>query len=122
MTRGNRGGIVWTTPPEQLARNITAYGDKVLTAVYAVAEYCAQAIQDDAKQNAPWQDRTSNARKMLQGEVDKLAEDVIAIYLIHGMDYGKWLELCNGGKYKIVMPTLEAHYNRVMTMLRSVLR
>jgi len=116
-----RGGIVWTTPPEVLARNIEAYGDRMIKAVYAVAEYCAQAIQDDAKRNASWQDRTGNARLMLQGEVDKFSEEVVVIYLVHGMDYGKWLELANGGKYKIIMPTLEAHYNRVMAMLRSVL-
>ena len=117
----SRGGITWIVPPSTLVRNIEKYGDKVLVAVYEVAEYMAQKIEDYAKVNASWTDRTGNARKMLRGEVDKIAEDTVVIYLIQGMDYGKWLELCNGGKYAIVMKSLEAHYHEVMAMLRRLL-
>lgn len=117
----SRGGITWITPPSTLARNIEKYVDKVLVAVMAVAEYMAQKIEDYAKVNASWVDRTGNARKMLRGEVDKIAEDMVVIYLIQGMDYGKWLELCNGGKYAIVMKSLEAHYHEVMAMVRRLL-
>lgn len=116
-----RGGITWTIPPSTLARNIEEYGDKVLVAVHAVAEYMAQKIEDYAKVNAPWTDRSGNARNLLRGEVDKLAEDMVVIYLIQGVDYGKWLEICHGGKYAIVMKSLEAHYHEAMAMLRRLL-
>ena len=116
-----RGGITWIIPPERLAKNIEAYGDRVLVAIHAVAEYMAQRIEDYAKQNAVWVDRTGNARKLLRSEVDALANELVTIYLIQGVDYGKWLELANSGKYKIVMPALEAHYAETMAMLRRTL-
>ncbi len=116
-----RGGITWTTPPSAIARNAEKYGDKVLAAVQAVAEYMSQKIEDYAKVNAPWTDRSGNARKLLRGEVDRMAEDMVVIYLIQGVDYGKWLELCNGGKYAIIMKSLEAHYHEVMAMMRRLL-
>ncbi len=116
-----RGGITWITPPSTLARNIEEYGDKTLVAIQAVAEYMSQKIEDYAKVNAPWADRTGNARNLLRGEVDRIAEDMVVIYLIQGVTYGKYLELCHGGKYAIVMKSLEAHYHEAMAMLRRLL-
>jgi len=124
----SNSGIRWRTPPSELARSLEQYGDKVLTAVGAVAQYIATQMQDSAKANAPWEDRTGNARSGLFGtsEVD-YANKIVTIYLSHSasLDYGIWLELCgeNGlgaGKYAIVMQTMQAHYEPLMALLREV--
>lgn len=123
-------GIRWTRPPAELATAIEQYGDRALQAVAAVAQYVATAMQNDAQSNAPWEDRTSNARTGIFGtsEAD-FANQVVTIYLSHGatIDYGVWLELRGGsegspgsGKYAIIMRTMESHYEELMQMLRGI--
>lgn len=116
-----KAGITWTVSPETLARNIEKYGDRVMAAVKAVAEYADLNMVDYAKQNAPWEDRTGNARAAISGSVE-MANDIVTLYLYQGMDYGKWLELCNSGKYAIILPTLESHYNEVKRMLNDLFK
>lgn len=123
-------GIRWRTPPSELAKSLEDYGDRALTAVAAVAQYIATQMQDSAKSNAPWEDRTGNARSGLFGtsEMDA-AQKIVTIYLSHSatLDYGIWLELVGGsgggvadGRYAIIMPTMQAHYDQLMQMLREV--
>ena len=126
---GTKSGVRWETPPSALARAVEQYGDRVLTAVAAVAQYAATQMQNDAKANAPWTDRTANARTGLFGtsEAD-FARHVVTIYLSHGatIDYGIWLELAGGedgagaGKYAIIMRTMQAHYQDLMNMLNEI--
>jgi len=136
-------GIVWTRPPSALNPAIAAYGDKVTAAVIAVAKFIGAKAESYAKANAPWTDRTANARQGLfyavdaesggevsgsarlsgqESEAISAAKDVVALYLSHSMNYGVFLELSNAGRYKIIMPTLEAHYNELMQMLRGIFR
>jgi hypothetical protein len=61
-----------------------------------------------AKENAPWQDRTTNARSGLQGGVVQNSQHDWTLWLGHGDDiyYGIWLEVRWGGKFAIIQPTL----------------
>lgn len=115
-------GIRWVRPPSELATAVERYGDRVLRAVAAIAQYTATAMQNDAKANATWTDRTGNARTGLFGtsEAD-FAAKVVTIYLSHGatIDYGRWLELANSGRYAVIMRTMQAHYEPLMQMLRE---
>jgi hypothetical protein len=115
--------IRWVKPPEGLARAIEMYGDRVLVAVTAVAGRIATAMQNDARSGAPWTDRTGNARTGLFGTAERdVARKLVVIYLSHGadIDYGKWLELAHGGKYAIIMPTIEAHLPDVYADLQAI--
>ena len=118
-----KAGIRWTTPPSELATAIERYGDRVLTAVAAVAQRVATEMQNQAKADAPWTDRTGNARTGIFGtsEAD-FAAHVVTIYLSHGatIDYGIWLELANSGSYAVIMRTMEAHYESLMQLLREI--
>jgi len=114
-------GIVWIRPPSALARSIEQYGLKLRVAVKALADYFAQKMQDEARRNAPWQDRTGNARSGLAGLAEQAALDLMVIYLTHGVEYGKWLELANGGKYAIVVPTIQRNLPEIERMLQRLL-
>lgn len=135
MARGaSKSGIRWVKPPSELAAAVERYGDRVWQAVAAIAQYVATEMQNDAKQNAAWTDRTGNARTGLFGtsEAD-FARHVVTIYLSHGatINYGVWLELMGGsggggsdgspgsGRYAIIMRTMQAHYEPLMQMLRE---
>jgi hypothetical protein len=94
----------------------------VLTAVAGIAQYVATQMQNQAKADAPWTDRTGNARTGIFGtsEAD-FSSRVVTIYLSHGatIDYGIWLELANSGSYAVIMRTMESHYETLMQMLRE---
>lgn len=137
----------WVRPPTQMARRIEDYGDRVLVAVQAVAAYVGEQMQNQARANAPWQDRTGNARSGLLYAVDglglnpimgriqsvdmSLATDTVSVsgdrdhlvlLLGHTVFYGKWLEVSNGGRYAIVMSTVEANLGVLERALHRLLK
>ena len=141
-------GFKWVVAPsDELIPNIEKYGQKVLAAVQAVATYWGQSIQDQARLGAVWEDRTGNARgglffavdgfglAPLTGEVTPEAKremsdttvesgdaDTLIITLGHTVFYGKFLELSNGGRYGIVMSTIEKNLGELEALLRDIFR
>jgi len=115
-------GIRWSTPPSELATAIERYGDRVLTAVAGIAQYVATQMQNQAKADAPWTDRTGNARTGIFGtsEAD-FSSRIVTIYLSHSatLTYPLFLEIGNSGKYAVIMRTMESHYEPLMQMLRE---
>lgn len=71
-----------------------------------VFEEYAQQILADARANAPWQDRTGDARAGLGVEVTSSLSSV-QLTLYHSVEYGQWLETIQGGNFAVIMPTLE---------------
>lgn len=120
-----RTGVRWVRPPDHLARAVALYGERVLQAVGMVAERIATVMQNDARQSAPWTDRTGNARSGLFGAAERdVAQKMVVIYLSHGpdIDYGKWLELAHGGRYAILLKTLEKHLPQIKAELDAIFR
>jgi hypothetical protein len=138
-------GFQWVISPEVIAKGLDDYGEKALVALQAVASYWGQSIQDEARQNAVWEDRTGNARgglffavdgfglNPLMGEVTPEAKsemsdvavesgdrDTLIITLAHTVFYGKYLETSNGGTYAIVMSTIEKNLGSLERMVQEV--
>lgn len=59
-----------------------------------------------AKEQAPWEDRTGDARAGLDTHVQWVG-DTIVWELFHTVSYGLYLETRWNGKYSVIMPTLE---------------
>lgn len=87
---------------------IIDWHSKLLQGVERGAENLAQAMEDYAKANRPWTDRTTDAREGLQAHVVNESGGRYSIWLGHGadVDYGIWLEVRWGGKFAIILPTL----------------
>jgi len=114
-----KGQVVWRGQVE-LGQNCIVYGNKVIEACKAVLDYFQPIVESFAKQNAKWTDRTSNARQSLHSWVDQLSQDVVALYLSHGMWYGVFLEAKYAGRYAIIWPTLQAHIEPIQQMLKGI--
>ena len=116
-------GFRWVTPPNVLSRNIQKYGDRVMTAVLAIGKYIATQAQNDMRTNALWQDRSGNARSGLFSLAEQAASDIVIIYLSHGhtIEYGIHLELDHGGRYAIIVPTMEKNFPEIKKMLNDLL-
>jgi hypothetical protein len=114
-------GIRWIRSPQVLVDALDGYQRRLIAAVAELAHYFEPKLEAYAKANAPWTDRTGTARQTLFTATE-IAKDMVTLYLSHGMEYGKFLELCNSGRYAIVMPTLEAHYGPIKAALDDLLR
>lgn len=140
-----QSGFQWVVSPKVIAKGLDDYGEKALVAIQAAANYWGQSIQDEARQNAVWEDRTGNARgglffavdgfglSSITGEVTSEAKslmsdvtiesgskDTLIITLGHSVFYGKFLEISNGGKYAIVMSTIEKNLANLERMVQEV--
>lgn len=114
--------FVWIIPPSSLQAGLVAWGGKVIAAVKAVADYIATQAQNDMRTNAPWVDRTGNARSALFSYAEMASKDVVSIFLSHGsaIYYGRYLELNYAGKYAIIVPTLQRILPQLEAMLKKI--
>lgn len=101
--------------------NLKAFGKRVHAGIIATADRRAGIMQDDARRGAPWTDRTGNARQGLFGTVDA-GDKRISIILAHTMSYGVFLELANGGKYQIILPTVASNVKPLLEDLKAIFR
>jgi hypothetical protein len=82
----------------------------------AFTEGFAREVENYAKEHAPWQDRTGEARQGLTA-IGKQRLVYYEIELFHTVEYGVWLEVRWNGKYAIIEPTLEVMGPRLMASL-----
>lgn len=87
-------------------------GENILRETKDKAEDFVPEVEQYAKQNAPWEDRTGDARAGLTAEVTVEAEEVV-LSLEHGAEYGLYLETIQSGRFAIIMPTLEVFAPRL---------
>lgn len=101
--------------------------DKLQRALYGVCKFWDGPVEEHMKHNAPWTDRTTNARNGLSATAQKSANSVaastFAIVLSHSVDYGIYLETkpTNEGGRPIIMPTIEMYAPKVMKTLSKIL-
>lgn len=92
---------------QEVVRNLRDWAERRRAAVVALAQDWAGELEGRAKQDAPWTDRTGNARSGLRGET-VVSRNQVKIALAHSVEYGVYLELANDGRYAILKPTLDA--------------
>jgi hypothetical protein len=120
---GGGWGFAWQGLSE-VADNMEAYGIK-FTGDGPLRQKI-EALKDEmvawAKDNAPWKDRTTDAREGLQGAVVWSDATHFTIFLGHGKDiyYGIWLEVRWGGKYAIVLPTIHHFAPQIGDKIRTM--
>lgn len=115
-----KSGLVWTD--KSLFRGVKAAAPAFATIIPKVMEYEATDAQNFMRTNAPWTDRTANARQGLFARYAGQNEDGLhTMVLYHTMPYGIWLEVKWAGKYKIIMPATEQAGRNVMKSLTGAL-
>lgn len=91
---------------------------KAALALFADTE--ALRMEGEAKRNAPWVDRTANARNSLQGDAGWRGRKLV-IRLSGNMDYSVFLELANDKKYAIIYPTIQKHAPAILRAYKKVI-
>ena len=120
-------GLKWQQPPNKVwPAGADAYVLAVRRGVHGVCQKWAAILETEMKQNAPWQDKSSNARQTLYTAVEPPTAaqiaDMIELILSHGVTYGIFLELKNAGKFAIINPTLDQAAPRIWADIRGLFR
>lgn len=118
--RGTSVQVQWEM--RGLESGLTSYSQRAQDIPYEICRFFAPQVEAEAKQNAEWIDRTGNARQSLRAQALEIKAGAAALLLIHGMPYGRYLELSFQGRYAIIGPTLESYYPRVKQMMRDVVK
>ena len=90
-----------------VAQNLGEMSERLKTQLQVLGQATGQKIQEYAKENAPWTDRTGDARQRLKYN-SEINENGLTISIFHQMEYGIYLELCNNEKYAILKNSRDA--------------
>jgi hypothetical protein len=113
----------WQITPEQAFMPLYAqYAEELEAEIVALCERLADEITEYMKENAPWQDRTGEARASLYTLVEHEARQMVSILLSHGslIPYGVYLELSYGGQYAIIAPTIDWYGPRLFHEVQAI--
>jgi hypothetical protein len=112
--------VIWDRSTKQLGENIRTGPAKVHKAAVITAHRMAPEVESYMKTNAPWTDRTGNARNGLAARAYESGDEV-GIVLYHQVSYGIWLEVRWSGKYAIINPTIDVMGPKVMQSFEGLL-
>ena len=90
-----------------LLRNLETMTKRAPIAVNMYANTAAKKLEKDAKQRAPWTDRTGQARQRLTAYVTEIQPGICEITVAHGVYYGVFLELAHEKRFATIMPTIQ---------------
>jgi hypothetical protein len=87
-----------------------------------VAVRQAEEMEDWAKENAPWTDRTGAARDGLKGWVDYRSGPIGTIVLQHDpeVEHAIWLELSYQGRWSILQPAKDYWEPRIRRSMQNL--
>lgn len=105
----------------ELTAGIRNLPPKINSAIAAVVDAYAVQGENEMRKNAPWHDRTGEARNGLHCRVSHVAGRHTVTFA-HGVSYGIWLEVRWAGRYAIVGPTIQRTSGLLMRDLRWLMR
>lgn len=114
-----KAGFVWKGGT--LEANVKSGRERTEKAIVAAVEAGSTFGENFARKNAPWTDRTSNARTTLFTTTEHEPYKRHRIIVAHGQPYGIWLEVRWAGRYRVIVPTIEATGRKTMTLLTGLM-
>lgn len=105
----------------ELALSDKKIDDRVRKIIAGQFMYASDEATRWAKENAPWTDRTGNARAGLHsGVAEGLQRDFFELYIAHSVFYGIYLETRFNGKYAVINPTIIHIGAKIMERMNHV--
>lgn len=104
----------------ELDRNLRNFDDRARAAISKAMIFQAARDENYMRTHAKWTDRTTNARNGLFATVFHESPSSWLLVLSHGVEYGIWLEVSNGGQYAIVRPAWLRSHKQTMLLLSKL--
>ncbi len=102
---------------EQLTKALTDMGGHLVPVLEAGLSAVADSMEADAKRDAPWTDRTGNARRTMTGFVTCEDDSTLVVGVAGHMHYSPDLELRHGRRFAVLVPTVDRY---APTILQAV--
>ncbi len=93
--------------------NFSAVEKRIRAAIGLYGDTAAKKMEAEAKENRPWQDRTSQAKNRMLGSFDWRGDEAV-ITLSGNVDYHVYLELGYGKRYSILVPTIHNNASEIL--------
>lgn len=106
---------------DKVIANMREWERRTRAALFALGQHYGSKMQSEAQQEAPWKDRTGDARKGLFGEAME-DEDKLRVRISHSMEYGVYLELAHSQKYAILEPVAKRNAPEFIRDAQEVIR
>lgn len=104
---------------DTLTPGLKRFPDELDRRLAAAVEYWTPVTEGYARMNAPWTDRTGNARNGLRAEPFHDQGRAHGVQLSHSVPYGIWLEVRHEGRFAIIVPTIKVQGRALMQFIRS---
>ena len=104
----------------EVVNNIEILDDRLHTATLVICDTVARQMENYAKNNRRWTDRTTNARRGLRGSAYWQDSQNIVTAVMHSVNYGVWLELAHNKKYAILEESVRANIEELNRALATL--
>lgn len=104
-----------------LSPGLTAFPNRLKDALFDVMKFHEPRVASYMRDNAPWTDRTGNARGGLAAKAYRVGDN-FGIVAFGQMPYQIWLEIANNGRYRIIQPTILNQGAAVMRTVSKLMR
>lgn len=104
-----------------LIRGVAQLDRRLDNAVAGVVKQRSHIAVGWMKENAPWTDRTGNARSGLSAETEHVPMVRHTIHLFHRVPYGIWLEVRWAGRYAVIIPALVDQSVKMMVTMTKLM-
>lgn len=109
VSRSKAGLFITKDSLTPTLQDLPGFTDK---AIGAVAKSVEGPMYSKARTDAPWTDRTGNARAGLLARAKRESPGVHSVTLFHRVPYGIWLEVAHHQQFQVIMPTVR-HFGRI---------
>lgn len=104
----------------QLTSGLSRFENRSEAALSLYVDTAALKLQDYMRDNAPWTDRTGQARQRLTATAQRVDRGY-RIALTQGVSYGVFLELAHEKRFAILQPTILSEGPEVMKGFEGLL-
>lgn len=104
--------FIWVRPPSGMGAECRRRADAMEPALLGQMSELRGNLLDWMRSNAPWTDRTGDARRNLDASVNITGKGSVTLSARHGVPYGGFLETGTSkmSPYPVIGPGLQAHY------------
>ncbi|AVD99631.1 hypothetical protein HWB51_gp013 [Mycobacterium phage Cuke] len=112
--------MTWTNV-KNLEKEISTFDERMKMDITGIFLRNKPLAEKYMRENAPWQDQTTNARNGLHAEVESDFDTFWELLCAHSVFYGIYLETRFSGKYAIIMPTVIHFGNQMIQQMSRIM-
>jgi hypothetical protein len=101
--------------------NLREAANRQLAALGLYAHTAAKKMEASAKTDAPWTDRTTNARQSIAGDHFWRGSSLV-VRLSGGMEYSVYLELAHEKRYATLQPTIARYASEILAGYQKLVK